>query len=286
MSVQNFNPILWSKKILKELDNEHMLVKNCTTSYSGEITGVGSKVKINSLNTPTVGDYVPNSTVITPEELKDESRMLEITQSKYFAFYIDDVDEKQTTGGVFAEGLRKAIVELKDIAEQFIASKYSDGAAENKITQASFTSGNFFSTFMKAKRLLMRNGKVSMSTPCFAEVTPEIWEKGVLADILYNNQDNGEMIRKGQYVQSLGMTFYVSNNIPVTVTSADVVAQTVAVRTKESIAYAEQIMKTETYRPENSFSDAVKGLHVYGAKTIKPKELSALTLTTAAETNL
>ena len=46
MSVQNFNPILWAKKIAKELDNEHYLVKNCTTSWSGEISGVGSKVKI------------------------------------------------------------------------------------------------------------------------------------------------------------------------------------------------------------------------------------------------
>ena len=72
MGVQNFIPILWQKKILKELDKQHMLVKNCSTEYSGEISGLGSKVKINSINTPTIGDYVPNSTTITPEQLKDE----------------------------------------------------------------------------------------------------------------------------------------------------------------------------------------------------------------------
>src|SRR6056297_3536914 len=98
MSVSNFIPVLWEAKILKELDNQHMLVKHCTTEYSGKISGLGSKVKINSIATPSISDYTPNSTSITPEELQDESRMLEITKAKYFSFYLDDVDEKQTTG--------------------------------------------------------------------------------------------------------------------------------------------------------------------------------------------
>lgn len=283
MSVQNFIPELWSKKILKELDKEHMLVKNCSTNYSGEITGLGSRVKINSINSPTIGDYVPNSTSITPEQLKDESRMLEITQAKYFAFYLDDVDAKQTTGGVLEEGLRKAVIALKDTAEQFIASKFTD--AYKTITNSSLTSGDFYSTFMKAKRYLMKNN-VGISDEVIAEVSPEVWEKGVLANILYNNQDNGDMIKKGQYVKSLGMTFFVSNNITVTETNEDVALSTCIVRTKEAIAYAEQIMKVEKYMPESSFSDAVKGLHVYGAKMIKPKEAVALVLTTAAETTI
>ena len=38
----------------------------------------------------------------------------------------------------------------------------------------------------------------------------------------------------------------------------------------ESIALAEQIVSVEAYRPESSFSDAVKGLHVYGGKIIRP----------------
>jgi len=282
MGVQNFIPVLWSKKILKELDKQHMLVKNCTTNWSGEISGLGSKVKINSINTPTIGDYVPNSTTITPEQLKDESRMLEITQAKYFAFELDDVDEKQSTGGLLEEGLRKAVIGLKDLSEAFVASKYSD--AKETLTVTAFTSGKFFSTMMKAKRLLMKAnvGENQM----FLEITPEVYEKGVLADIVYDNQSNGDMIRKGTYSQLLGMMVYVSNNIPVTVTSQDISQSFCAMRTKEAIGYAEQIMKTTKYMPENAFSEAVKGLHVYGAKTIKPKEIVYMDITTAAETTV
>jgi hypothetical protein len=38
----------------------------------------------------------------------------------------------------------------------------------------------------------------------------------------------------------------------------------------------------EAYRPENSFSDAVKGLHVYGAKVIDPNALVSLTIGTTS----
>lgn len=280
MSAQAFIPELWAKKMLKELDKEHMLVKNCSTDYSGEISGQGSRVKINSVNSPTVTAFT--GALSAPEEIKDEQRMLEITEAQSFHFYLDDIDAKQSTGGILEEAMRKAAIAIKDKAEAFIASKFSEG--ENTITQSALTTGNFFSTFMRAKRFLMR-ANVGMADDCIAEVTPEVWEKGVLANILYN-QDNSDIISKGQYVKSLGMTFYVSNNIPVTVTSEFIVAQTCAVRTKEAIGYAEQIMKVEKYRPELGFRDAVKGLHVYGAKTIKPKEMVSLVLTTAAETTI
>lgn len=37
--------------------------------------------------------------------------------------------------------------------------------------------------------------------------------------------------------------------------------------------YADQILKTVAYSPERRFGDAVKGLHVYGAKVIRPEAL-------------
>jgi len=37
--------------------------------------------------------------------------------------------------------------------------------------------------------------------------------------------------------------------------------------------YAEQISKVEAYRPEKRFADALKGLHLYGAKVVRPTAL-------------
>jgi hypothetical protein len=40
--------------------------------------------------------------------------------------------------------------------------------------------------------------------------------------------------------------------------------------------YAEQINKVEAYRPQNSFADAIKGLHLYGAKVARPEALAVM----------
>ena len=41
-------------------------------------------------------------------------------------------------------------------------------------------------------------------------------------------------------------------------------------------SYAEQIVSVETYKPEKRFGDAVKGLHVYGAKVLRTGNLAEL----------
>jgi hypothetical protein len=50
------------------------------------------------------------------------------------------------------------------------------------------------------------------------------------------------------------------------------------VRTHDAIAFASGIDKVEAYRPHDSFEDAVKGLNTYGAKIVRPKELSVFTV--------
>ncbi len=94
------------------------------------------------------------------------------------------------------------------------------------------------------------------------------------------------MIRKGYFVISLGMTFYVSNNIPYTETTEDIGESKCCVRTMESIGFAEQCEEIEKYKIEKGFGKGIKALHVYGAKMVKPREAVYAVLTTAAETEL
>ena len=54
-------------------------------------------------------------------------------------------------------------------------------------------------------------------------------------------------------------------------------AQCVA-RTKRAVAFAEQLSEVEAYRPELRFADAMKGLHLYGAKIVYPEEMVLLNL--------
>lgn len=74
--------------------------------------------------------------------------------------------------------------------------------------------------------------------------------------------------------RAAGFNVYISNNVPnTTQTKYKVIASTNACGT-----YAEQILKTEAYRREKGFDDGVKGLHVYGAKILRPEAVAVATV--------
>ena len=50
---------------------------------------------------------------------------------------------------------------------------------------------------------------------------------------------------------------------------------------KEAATFAEQLDKLEAFRPPDGFNDAMKGLHVYGAKVTRPYALASCAVTKA-----
>ena len=93
-----------------------------------------------------------------------------------------------------------------------------------------------------------------------------------------NGTSNEEELDKGCIGKFLGFRIYVSNNI----VNAQNCHKCFA-RTKRAIAFAEQINEVEAYRPEKRFADAVKGLHLYGAKVVYPDEILVLDISVGDE---
>ena len=65
----------------------------------------------------------------------------------------------------------------------------------------------------------------------------------------------------------------------VTITVGTVGEASVIAGSPIATTYAEQINKVEAYRPQLRFGDALKGLHLYGAKVIRPEALAVATVT-------
>ena len=87
--------------------------------------------------------------------------------------------------------------------------------------------------------------------------------------------DNGDSLESGLLGKIAGCKIYVSNNIAYSVGSNAKIHKCF-VRTKRAIAFADQLSEINAYRPESRFADAVKGLHLYGAKIVYPQELVLL----------
>lgn len=275
MSLNNFIPTVWAETLYKELEKDFVAVKNCNRDYEGEIKSAGDTVKISGIGPVTVSSYTKNTDIAAPETLDDNTRSLVIDQQKYFNFQIDDVDRAQQKPKIMQEAMKEASVALADTADQYVYSLTHEDVVT--VTQASVTSANIVSILSDVRKRLRRNN-VKDGDEVMLEISPDIEEKILLAKIL-RDTDNSKSLGKGYLGTFLGFRIFVSNNIPV---ASNV--STCWARTKRAVTFADQINDVEAYRPEKRFSDAVKGLHVYGAKIIYPKELIKIAMTPAAET--
>lgn len=273
MSVNNFIPELWSGKIMKVLEKNLVFGSCCNRDYEGEIRAAGDTVRINSVGPVTVETYTKNSTTITPEILNDAQTTLLIDKSDYFSFYVDDVDKAQSKGDVLAEGMSNAAYALANAADTNIGLLYTQAGSITASTP--INSLNIFATLLSAAQSLdeynvPREGR-------WAVLPPWMITKLVLAKLLVENTSN-DAYTNGFVGRVAGFDIKESNNV---YNSAGTYYPMLG--SNKAISFAEQLSKVEAFRPEQKFADAVKGLHLYGAKVIYPDALVTITCTVLAE---
>lgn len=273
MSIRNFVPTIWSAKLFQELDKSHVLVNLCNRDYEGEITAYGDQVKINAVGDITVNNYAPNVTEITPQQLTAAQTVLEIDQAKYFAFYIDDVDNAQTKPKLMGEAMRKSAHALGDTADRFIAGFYTQAGSTVGSTGILSTGSNVLAVLADAALSLDQNNVPAQGR--WMMIPPWFHQRLITAEVLQTDGsiDANQTYRNGFVGKAYGFDIYMSNNLSTGISTAGTRSHYGLAGTQRAMSFAEQVVKLEAYRPENSFSDAVKGLHVYGGKVIDPAAL-------------
>ncbi len=271
----SFIPEIWSATMLSSLKKALVYAQPGVVNrdYEGEIRNGGDTVRIKSLNRPTIGTYTKNSTTISPETLTDAQRALLIDQAKYFAFEVDDIDAAQSPGGDLEEALREAAYGLRDVADQYVAALYTGAQSANQIGTVSVTTGALAYTQLRKLATKLDEANVPQEGR-YAIVPP--WYHGLLLEedkfVRVDASGTSEGLRNGIVGRALGFDIMKSNNAPL-VTGDD---YAVMAGHPSAISYAEQIAKVEAYRPEDGFSDAIKGLHVYGAKLVRPDSIATV----------
>jgi hypothetical protein len=278
MAITNFIPEIWSADLLSSLKKNLVFAGPgvANRNYEGEIAEAGDTVKIASISRPTIGTYTKNLTTITPENLTDAQRSLLIDQSKYFAFEVDDIDLRQAKNGgaLLTEAATEAAYGLADVADQVVAALYTGVDAANAISTTSITTAALAVTGLINLKVKLDNANVP--TQGRYVIVPPWYHGLLLASDLFVRVDasgNDTALRNGVVGRAFGFDVMVSNNC-VNVTGDDYIVQA---GYPGAVSFAEQIVKVEAYRPENAFSDALKGLHVYGAKLVRPTGIATLT---------
>lgn len=278
MSFESFIPEIWAGELLSSLKKSLVYAGPDVVNrdYEGDIAEAGDTVTINSISRPTIGTYVKNSTSIVPENLTTAQRKLTVTEAKYFAFEVDNVDLRQMAGDGFSEAISEAGYGLGDVADQYVEALIGASVvAANALGTVSVTTGAIAYTKLIALKVALDVANVPDDGRRYVIVPP--WYHGLLLDenkFVANpqNADGGQALMNGHVGRAAGFNVKVSNNSPL-VTGDD---YRVTAGHPIATSYAEQINSLKAYEPQDAFSDAVKGLHLYGAKVVRPTAVATM----------
>ena len=283
MAITTFIPELWSARLLYALEKSHVATNLVNRDYEGVIANQGDTVHINSIGAVTVKDYTRNSNITDPEILTTADQTLEIDQAKYFNFQVDDVDKAQISGEIIDTAMGRSAYALADVSDAFLLKTIANGVASaNKIgakaTLTALTASNVYENIVKMRTKLDKANVPNTGRTIV--VPPEVYALLLLDDrFAKSGSDSGQnALLNGMVGRVAGFDVFMSNNCmsgtdggsgstPYFVITAQVATAT---------TYAEQIIKTEAYRMEKRFADAVKGLHVYGAKVTDGSQIAAM----------
>lgn len=284
MAVTNFIPELWSARLLNALDKSHVFANVVNRDYEGDIKKMGDTVHINTIGAVTIGTYTQNTDFSSgPETLATTDQTLTIDQAKYFNFQVDDIDAAQAAGDIMDKAMTRAAYGLADASDKYIAGILAGAAdATNTVSTSAvaLTCSNVYENVVKMRTIL---DKANVPTAGrWLVIPPEMYALILLDDRFVKT--GGEMaegiLRTGLVAQAAGFDIYLSNNC-VSVNSNSKDTYTIVGGVDSAATYAEQIVSTEAYRPEKRFADAVKGLHVYGAKVVDKAQIACLKATFA-----
>ena len=289
----NFTPEIFSQKVLKFFRRASVAEDITNTDYAGEIENFGDTVRIIKEPTITVSSYA-RGTVVNPQDLADDQITMVVDQANAFAFKIDDIEERQSHVNFEALATSSGAYSLKRKYDANILQAMADGAGNTGTSVGTASapiditgSGNEDA----AVNLLMTMARILDD-----QTVPEENRWFVAPPIFYENAfkagakfaevqvtgDGTTPLRNGLVMAGniAGFNCYKSTALNnsgtdvVTITSQDTTNDFVVLAGHmSSTATASHIAKTEVVRSTETFSDIVRGLHVFGRKVIRPEAI-------------
>ena len=302
----NFTPQIFSQKVLKFFRRASVAEDITNTDYFGEIENFGDTVNIIKEPTISVSSYTRGS-VVNTQNIADDQITLTVDQANAFAFKIDDIEERQSHINFEALSTSSGAFALKRKYDANILQTLSDGAGIAGADDASLSGGltTTLSTLGTASApinveaddaginlmLLMarvlddqsvpEENRWFVAPPIFYEKMFQAGNKIVEVQVTGDASSN---LRNGLATPGTlaGFTCYKSTALNSTSGTDQVTMSGLATDDSENAilaghisacATASHIAKTEVVRSTESFSDVVRGLHVFGRKVLRPEAL-------------
>jgi len=300
----NFAPEIFSQKVLKFFRRASVVEDITNTDYAGEIENFGDTVRIIKEPTVTVSSYTRGS-VVNAQDLADDQITMVVDNANAFAFKIDEIEERHSHVNFEALATSSGAFALKRKYDANVLQAISDGAGIAGADDASLSGG--LTTTNSALgtasapinvetddaginlMLLMARTLDDQSVPeenRWFVAPPIFYEKmfqagNKMAEVQVTG-DATSPLRNGLAIPGTlaGFRCYKSTALNSTAGTDQVTLSGVATDASENVilaghmsstSTASHIAKTEVVRSTESFSDVIRGLHVFGRKVLRPE---------------
>lgn len=285
-----FIPEIWSANMLVKFYAATVLAAISNTKYEGEIKDKGDKVIIRQVPDMVIRDYSKGQNLIIDRPESNNVELV-IDKAKYFNFICDDIDKHQTDLPLMDAWSTDAGQQMKiQIDTDFLETVYDDGTATyNAGNAAGKKSGDIAlgtaGTPVIVTKTNILDLIVDADTVLDEQNVPEEsrwflippWMRGMILKSDLKDAsltgDGQSILRNGRIGRIGNFTLYVSNLIYSASSSFYTMAGHIS-----ALSFAAQMSKTESLRPESTFGTLVRGLTVYGYKTLKADALVSMVL--------
>ena len=282
----NFSPIIFSQKVQKFFRTASVVEAITNTDYAGEIENFGDTVNIIKEPTITVSAY-SRGAVVDTQDIVDDQIQLVVDQANSFAFKVDDIEERHSHVNFEAIATSSGAYSLKNAYDQNVIAAMVAGVSSSSpdhLLGADSGSGQDqdvgfgdsevdpVDTISKHNRLLNaadvpEENRWFLAGPEFVEQLGQANSK-----LMSDTTGNAAPLRNGKVLSGkiMNMDVYMTNNFAASSTSNFF---KVLGGHMSSTATANHIAKIEVIRHPESFSDVVRGLHVFGRKVLRDNAL-------------
>ncbi|MGV9811111.1 phage major capsid protein [Streptomyces cellulosae] len=275
MALTNFIPEVWSASVMTALDTALAYGSEgvINRDYEGEVSEYGGSVTINTAADPAIEDYVPYTDMVGGQAASTAQTM-NIDQRKAWSLDIDDVDRAQARddGDFVTKVSDRAAHLLAKTADSYVAGLMA--AAVTPGAEVTISAATEAYDLLVDLRTALSEQDVPVDGR-WVVVTPAL--HGLLLKdsrfVASGDALGGTTRSSGVVGQAAGFTVLESNQAPDGPGTG--AGKLIIAGHSLATTYADQITKVEAVRHPNQFVDRLRGLHVYGAKVVRPDCLTA-----------
>ena len=267
MAYEKFKANVMAKAIQKERDRATVLIGDCNREYEGDVKRLGDSVTIKGAGkiTMTTNTDGTQASFGTPETIEGTNSILTIKHISQFNFMVSDVDREQGADGALALYQEMAGKQLANEQDKLIASLANDPLAQ-KSSSTTITAANVLATIDAGIQKLWE-ADVPQNERLVLDVSPKFYML-LKQNYMALDTNNSEMLKRGAVAMYGNVDIKLTNNI-YQASSKDYIM----LRTTKAIAFANPLTKIEAKRANDYMADEIRGIALYDAKIIKPKEM-------------